>query len=78
MNPFSKSVWILPAAAGALVPLSMVQAFTSSAPDQKIKLAEGKRGKGKKIGMRIRFWPKTGSWALHLKLREILKSLLNK
>ncbi len=32
MNPFSKSVWILPAAWGAFVPLSMVQAFTSSGP----------------------------------------------
>ena len=28
-------------------------------------------------GMRIRFWPKTGSGALHVKLREIFKSLLN-
>ena len=31
----------------------------------------------KKAGMRIRFWPKTGSGALHFKLREILKRLLN-
>ena len=28
-------------------------------------------------GMRIRFWPKIGSGSLHLKLREIFKSLLN-
>ena len=28
-------------------------------------------------GMRIRFWPKTGSGALHFKLREIFKSRLN-
>ena len=28
-------------------------------------------------GMRIRFWPKTGSWALHFKLREIFNGLLN-
>ena len=28
-------------------------------------------------GMRIRFWPKTGSGSLYLKLREILNSLLN-
>ena len=28
-------------------------------------------------GMRIRFWPKPGSGALHFKLREIFKSLLN-
>ena len=29
-------------------------------------------------GMRIRFWPKTGSGDLYLKLREIFKSLWNK
>ena len=28
-------------------------------------------------GMRIRFWQKTGSKALHFKLREIFKSLLD-
>ena len=28
-------------------------------------------------GMRLRFWPNTGSGALYLKLREIFKSLLN-
>ena len=30
-----------------------------------------------KAGMRIRFWPKPGSGALHFKLREIFKSLWN-
>ena len=29
-------------------------------------------------GIRIRFWPKTGSGALYLNLREIFKSLMNK
>ncbi len=32
MKPFSKSVWITPAACGALSPLRMVQARHSSAP----------------------------------------------
>ena len=34
------------------------------------------KGNSMIAGMRIRFWTKTGSGALHYKLREIFKSLL--
>jgi hypothetical protein len=32
MKPFSKSVWMVPAACGAFMPLRSVQHFTSSSP----------------------------------------------
>ena len=35
MNPFSKSLWIVPAASGALQLLFIVQALVSSGPEVK-------------------------------------------